>query len=531
MAVPALWETEHGSAEIDVTADHPAFLPASVRMTVPHPLDAQRENVRVLSFALELIPAARLRGSVVDKDGVPLSGVAVAAFVGNPTGGGAVPGSTVITGPTGEYALRVALRKNTSLVATQAGMRPAVAHVSGASQLLPDLVLESGARVNGAVRGLDGRLLPGVEVIAEPAEAPDIFYVGPHPLSMEAGRPEWGCARTTTDQAGRYEIAGLPEGPCTVRIDSIEGTSILPGLLRTWLVRTRAPAATIDFHLGGCILDIQCLSEGDAVRNARIEFLDQDGFALPVHDDGRLEVLARPLAPHRLRVVEPGHEVWEAEVTTAGDGERVRVTIELERLGRRGMVTLLLENPEGPVPEWIRVSASRVDVSTSPVAMGSRDVSGADGQFVIEYLGTGRYQLSIRVDAGRDGATRYLLDEELVVDVPRSGERTVRVSLRLGGRIRIVCRAEEGQYAPAACEVWDVNGRRVEAVFSGASPNGSLIEARGELIAGGPSSVEPVLIPGRHKVRCEMNGHLAAEVEVDVEVGRTKTVEISMKRE
>ena len=187
----------------------PGYLPRSVRVTRAHVLSGRAP-------ALALTPTRALRGQVMDAQGAPLAGVALAAV---PEIGPGLPEAATDRGSSdaaGRFELRrMRAGRGYELRAVRPGYLPAAvqAVAPDPSREAPPLkiVLTPARAVQGRVQDVNGRPVAGAEISLTGSREP-----GRPVRSAPAGEPDPADLRT--DEKGRFTVEQIPANPLDLTV-------------------------------------------------------------------------------------------------------------------------------------------------------------------------------------------------------------------------------------------------------------------------------------------------------------------------
>lgn len=363
---------------------------------------------------IALEPGATLQGRVVSRQGRPIAGATVSAWLqnGDPDSDG-----TATTSADGAFRL--------DDLSAGAGFDLTVTRKGYAEKLVPgvrvptaqalEIVIEEAARISGRVLGADRQPLENATVAIEPQAslAPESgnFLRGPGPAS---GR---------TDGAGEFDLEDVPPGPLRLSVAAegwkpkeLEGLEVGPGeSIRDLEIVLERGAA-----IAGRVLDAQ----GRPASEAFLAVQDPGGrtnVSAQTDGDGR----------YRLEGVEPG--LRQVEVRWSGRN----LTRELEVAPGENYLDLRFEG-------GTQVSGRVIDSAGSPIAgaqvalvspaglmrMAASTETVADGTFRLADVLDGSYQL--RAEA--QGYATSVSDRTVeVAGAPVSG---LEVQLSAGATLR-----------------------------------------------------------------------------------------------
>ena len=123
-----------------------------------------------------------------------------------------------------------------------------------------------------------------------------------------------------------------------------------------------------------------------------------------------------------------------------------------------------------------------------------------------------------------------LLDVELELDLPWSGEHTEPVRLQRGGALRVEVLDGAGRHTTAVARLYDTEGRVVPTVFIGRGVRGNSATSTSSVSDLGRNDVTPNLAPGDYVLRLDVEGSATYEEAVEIKTGKTTDVSIVVGR-
>ncbi len=527
-----------GVKELEVSAEHPACLPARTRTGVPPP-ERRGEGPVVVAFEIRLVPAAVLRGRVADGAGAPLPGATAAAFVLLENGPSPPAVDQSETGDDGGFRIRLRHGDRYLLVAAADGRVPTFLEVAGGDASAPDLALLEGVSISGRVTDGEGKPRKGAALQARPtaAVAGTDLYVGRRELLWANGRLSPSETRAVSGEDGRYALGGLDPGEYEVSIEALEGERDLPDAFGDLKRILQAPAADQDFRVTFTRVHLSVLVDGKPAAGQGFLLMGGKkpmfGAHLRLDDRGRVTFLARSGGgSYKAKMGEKEVFLGNRSLEIPADAGDHEATLAFERPKPKGVLFVTLEPPAGSPPvqrAGFGFYPSGAEEDLMPGITRSLEVE--NGRFRILDLDPGPYRMVVRAGGGWYGGEGTFLDEAVAVTVPAAGgETVVRVPLRPGGRLRIAARNREGQYLGADCAIQDGIGQDVDVLFFSRSPGKGFIAQTGALLADSESGVDPALPPGRYSVAFTLDGYLDRTERVEVKAGESVLLETVLDR-
>jgi protocatechuate 3,4-dioxygenase beta subunit len=382
---------------------------------------------------LVLLPGASAAGVVVDEAHRPLAGVSVAPppFQGRSDPQRAVEWDTVskllgvVTGADGRFVLDSLWGGPTPIGFTQAernGLILTPVLQAGQTTDLGEVVLESGASIEGVVRDAQGAPVAGARVLARPdgagmnvAESDQAFFETTMSLSVNGLRID---VETRTDAEGRFLLVGLATKQLgsellnepTVFSVVAEAEGFEPTLQRE--VKPDAePLALVLSPEGSLVVTVRCAGTQEVVPGLVVKAVRELGTGedkwsgdLAV-SSGADELRAAGLAPpfagvylvHRagrqrneLKLSAPGFATQGFVLPGVVPGERKSVVIELPRESR--LAGRVLDPEKQPVADAL---VRLVLPETLRVQLAAREThTDAQGRFAFDTLQRGDWAVN-----------------------------------------------------------------------------------------------------------------------------------------
>lgn len=371
---------------VSLSVSAEGYAPTSVddvRPPTPEPIHVRLEAVatlagRVLDPLDEAIGGAEIQASLRD------------VRVGS-DGGSRFHGTTTWmkgTGEDGSFELAVHPGRIT-LQANAAGFRPSepeVLEVEGGDRVDGiELALRAGARLEGTVRGPDGRPVPSVELTWLPTS-------GTAPRNRSVA---------TTDRDGRYRLDGLPESGLHLTAHHeryprrLVATRIVPGT--NYLDVELAAGHTVS---GRVVDDVGRLLGSAAVLLEPVETSAAPRLETLSRGDGVFRLDAVADGAYRLKATRAGYAPWRSPLRVRG-ADRRNLEIRLERGGTvEGRISGLAP---GELAALV-VFARRPGFPDQPGRLDS------DGRYAIPHLTPGPWKILARHGAGQVVATAAVED-------------------------------------------------------------------------------------------------------------------------
>jgi len=518
-------------AEMEIRADHPWYVPAVARLSVPGSDVVGADGTVEYRTAVPMRRAAAASGRVLDERGNPLRGVPVSLHRLLRDGPEDAAAEVAQSAADGSFRLRAGASGDVVVVAAMASLRPAartVVATVGTDVPVGDLVVQRGAEISGQV-SLAGIPLPArVSAAAEPLPARGL-QVGASDVAWVDGRPEHRRIDVETDAEGRYRVSGLREGHYRVSVKNVRGLTMHESATRDLARVARAPATDVNFQVNGARLRLEIGGEKPPSGAAAVTLMGGGGV-LGVSTDvpGTLTILVGAGSRFQVHVFAEGCEGDERDVLAPAVGEErtERVTLRLKR-GKGTVLVTLKTAGDSPARAGFGLFP---EGSTFPFPSVQKDVEGEAGRFRLTDLEPGSYRLVTRAGGTWYGGQGYYLEASASVEIPATGETSATLTLNLGGRMRIAARDEDGKLLSADCTIRDEKGALMEASFLVRTHDGWAVTT-GATDADAPSLVDPPMPVGTYEVRCSREGFSARAVSVKVEAGATADVNVVLSRQ
>ncbi|MCI0342588.1 MAG: sigma-70 family RNA polymerase sigma factor [Planctomycetales bacterium] len=486
---------------------------------------------------------ALLIGRVLREDGTPVKDAAVGVFAMAAAGPVGRPIDEARSHEAGGFRLSVRESGRFLVVAGTNSVRPAAveaAAVLGRETTVPDLVLLGGVSVSGRV------LIPG----GPPTHLAMLGVLatekgGGTRLNVGTGYWTWrdGAIRNHSMQGwpgpdGSYRVEGLDPGTYEVNLGPYRGSGLMihSDLLEATRRLVTAPADRVDLEVRAAFLAFEVRSGGAPLRDAKVRVrLDATTHILPTDEEGRAEFGLTPGGRYRLEVLAHGHDPHRSLVVAPGVGERRVHPVELLRSPLREIVFVLSDSMGGAVRRagvWFRRKEGEVEPGdkashlTETVAEGDR--------IVIRGVESGGWSVAIRPGGSWHGHDGYYRPIQMEVVVPQEGTVERSFTVEPAGRLRLRVHDAAGRNLPARCEVRDATGQSLDPEFvwhSDDDPRRGGAFTHGHVFEGAPIHVEPALSPGRYELAFSLEGFRPRTVPVDVRVGETADLDVTLERE
>ncbi|WP_309714489.1 M56 family metallopeptidase [Armatimonas sp.] len=476
LAVLALGLTGCALVPWQLTAARPVLLPEPV--STPKPL---RKGTATISGQIRLA------------NGRPAGNLRVWCNLLDEQGGFSDWGKSVSTRDSGVYSLDLLPAGTYRVCVETAGKdyttryKPVVTVKEGATKTNVDFDLQVGVVVEGTVRDLQGKPLPGV-------------WVGGGPAS--GGRRDY-TTYNVTDANGHYRIrVPTPDALIQLRSNPATGTLLDPEA-QAQIVFTPRTSPTHDFQVAGRAR--QPLSaflrtpEGTPIANAEIVTRLQRS---KTDDRGYFQVKAHwgeSEAPEEILVRQKGY-TGKAQLTV---GQEQVVSVMLQET-QPAVITGQIVDEQGRPLESLSLAATRLSVGLlSPIGIYRRELSG---NFEITLPSDSEYLLFLNGTSSARGSLEYYHSPvsygSLNLTQLRSGERRNlgRIVLRYGkGTVTGVLRDGTGRtLLHQTIQARDLNGE-----FGGVTENDGTFRINGlpegvvELSLVGDYKIDPItVLPG-----------------------------------
>ncbi len=412
-----------------------AVVPGYAVKGVEHVIHVRRRPGPHWTADLELTEAFGVAGRVVDADGTPVAFAEVRGSRDGTTGQ-----SRVTTDEEGRYFIPIEatllpgewsgdIGLHVKMPGRGAGrIGPLTTQgLEGRTLRAPDLVVHGAGVLSGVAVFPDGTPAPGIQVEARRDEG----------VRRKAAEPGLTGGETWTDAEGRFEIGGLQPGAYHVTPRIPDGH------------RQRVRCSTPDTN-------VRLL-----VPHHRIRVLvrDKAGRPLPGADvcvhrlrpDGYESSSAGPVGTSQASI-----SWWEPPGTQLDLGARLpgMIATETTRTVREDVwsedVVLTLENPPRPwggvrvrvtPPDdvavghfWVSLATPRTGFHVSTRTNPQKD--GSYGPFP-----PGRWRLSVQPMSGSSGVNAFWFADRKIVEVTAGAVTDVHVRPAIGGRVRVLMRA------------------------------------------------------------------------------------------
>ncbi|MHC4599506.1 MAG: carboxypeptidase-like regulatory domain-containing protein [Planctomycetota bacterium] len=530
--ISSFFTGEEDVEEMEVLADHPAYLPAAKQVDAGSPTSRDATPV-VFSAELPLVFAGIVKGRVLNDSLKPVEGAHVAVTGKKKGVYHRKPYDRAETGKDGSFRLRAGATGETLLVAAYGGFAPAWAEILatvGEETRADPLVLKPGLSIRGRVSLAGGKPAKMWEVAAHAKGARDSIYVG------DAWRVGWvgktlvlSRATAVTDEEGRYEITGLSPVLHSVR----PGGAVWEAAVFTHMSLyqrddlrkiVEAPAAGVDFEVACSRLHIRVRDGDRPVPNAHVTILYEGGVSLSADDQGHTALDVPPGAVLRILVQMTGFEVYQGETKAPPDGEEATFVVRLQRTRRRLFFTL--RSTEGDVPS--KATYALFEPGTEADGIFFRSAKVKDGAFFVANPAPGVQILRVRPGDDWRAGLSYWTEAEKQVEIPEAGEVRVVLETKRAGRIRVAARGPDGGFLRAKCVVRDRSGNVLPVIFVVRKRRSS---SRSPRLRGEPCMVVPSFAPGHYQLEFSLNGYYAKTVPAEVRAGEITEVDVKLDPE
>lgn len=348
---------------------------------------------------------AELSGLVVDARGGPVAGAEVRLAGRNRR--------AVRTDTEGRFHLRgLHTDEHARLLAhapeAGASVPLALDLAAGASRSV-QLALRSGATLRGTVVDATGAPVEGARLALQaPASADENAVVAP--------RFEWagGPGRARAGRDGRFALGPLPEGRYAVEVSAPGGSELVT--LETGVGDARVVLSVPRAEPGSLRGQVVDAGSGWPVPGFNVQLVvppSRPGACARVSShaltspEGRFELRSPTPGEVEVRVSAPGFAPWRARLPGSGAERRVE-------LRASAALRLRLVDAAGTTLPGVRLSfherAGRdaLPLELGPTSLGTRVVTGPDGQAVVRGLPVGR--LLLEASAERTGCERVWID-------------------------------------------------------------------------------------------------------------------------
>ena len=544
--VPLVEAPKSSMATLRVRIDDPRYMPVQ-RFLPAVNFELQSGGYVGGRADIELRPAGRLAGKVLDALGAPVSGASVALVVPGPED--VVPSivePVARTDEAGRYVLWAAASGEYLLLVTAGSYTDTSgAHVQPHMQTVlvkvgeerdgPTVHLEPAVSIRGrVVRG--GQPLAGAEVEARPAFEEELqpFKVGPDWVARHEGVLYRELVTATSDAEGNFEIAGLTPISWVVGLSSLDDNTLLHAAAfgETEHVWT-APTEGVELVVAISSFDVRVTREGKAVPGAQVALAcmwpkkDGSGDSYPAvtritgsDDQGRVRRAVSPGASYGLWVFTGTEPSEITRVTAPPAGETQLVTLELKRKQERPTLVLRLEGPGAKGIGFASALPLDADpgISMPEGTMFLNPEKVTDGMARFPFIEPKRFLFV--VPGGDPLAGELWLPAVKEVRWPVRGEHAVRVRVQKGAGLTLDMRTPEGAPANVGLQLRDARGDKVGRQWI------SIIDAQEGAIhlsrfgCEGRAVVFPALPAGDYTLRITAKGQPPVEKELKLVKGK-----------
>jgi RNA polymerase sigma-70 factor (ECF subfamily) len=518
-------------------ADDPAYLFARRLVLVANERGGVPVSQASFTTEIDVAPAARAAGRVLDTSGNPLAGVQVFAQPCDAQGRLRPISYTARTDASGRYRLRaddggvfvLAATARTGDSSAVANVRPAALRAtlaSGVESTVPDLTLAPAARIAGHVLDRRGQGVANVVVCAEPASSDD-------PRASDAvddalARVERWRVQATTADDGSFALAGLAPARYALSLVACQrSTCHVPAACADAArVVIGAPASDVVIPFGFTHLDIQVLGEADSLEGTALQI---DGAPSRQYADarGRAAIELWPAHEYRITARQEGFAAATATVAIADDvaTQHVELALGKRRDHARLRVTLVDESGRTVQRAWFQWR------SLAPEATGEHGeyLEATDGVFPDLTLESGRGELRVRPGADRMGSVGYFREEVIALELAPGVLAEQRILIRPAARLEVRAVDADGLGLQPRCMLRDAVGWRVPVSWT-RHLDGAWGAADDELWWMGFATADPPLAPGTYVLELSLAGYRTEVVPVEVVAARTTTLRVTMTR-
>lgn len=526
--------------ELALTANHAAYVPAEVRFRLVVARIEERGSPRMralLESDIELARAAILRGVVRRPAGSSASLFAAAL----PWRDG-VPQSrvldTVEVSGDGSYALRVGEPGEIEVAVAGADALAASARVYaavGQESVVPDLLLEKGARLEGRWRNGAARV-PFEQVRAQrptSGSAKAWIQLGGRTFAWEAGTWATSSAFARLDDEGAFAFDGLEPGMWALEpAGTLSQPALLAELTPAQMIEVSVAVERVELDLGCGYAGVQVLDESGAPRSCEVAVrLAEDPALQPLallatSPIGELAVAAPSGRALHFEVQGANSVAFARSVISPAAGELTLLELRVPSARAPASAELTLSGPGGPLEGEVNVVIEPAGGRGFETIRRKVEVNA--GGLTLEDLPAA----PLRVELFVGGAYKHYQGHwlPLLVDLDLTDRSRAVGSLHLepGGRLRISARDRAGVLLGATCRVRDLYGAEVPVRFLLRSPDEQGFVPGGRLSERGPSDVYPNLAPGAFELELDMEGREPRAIAVQVRAGEVTAVEVEL---
>ena len=361
------------------------------------------------------------------------------------------------------------------------------------------------------------------------------------------GRVEPGAEHAETDDHGRFTFDQLPEGPLVVSMTDTGGegsvarkpTRLLPTVYEDIEQDVAAEAEHVTIDLPAAWVEVSVtLAEGANsypevfVTERAHDTVDDDTPAASVHaghpHDGDYETgderIVVGVAPDREIVVSAAAEGMLGtlrKVRPLAPGARETVPLRLAPDPSLATAVVVVEAAGGEAIEAFSVKLTRAD---DEEIHELTYMPGARAQLRVS---PGTYRVVAAGPTAGTTDTHWLLPATTEMTLRAGETTTARLTLPRGGHLRLAARAPDGRYIPATCRLVDAGGVTHARRWKHAGPRSFMLNDRRLGGAAASTTTEP-LPPGTWTIELGAAGFADARATVEIEPGKTATLEVAM---
>lgn len=385
-----------------------------------------------------------------------------------------------------------------------------------------DIPLAEGACLEGVVLTADGSAPPGHEIYAGTRGQNDAWMhlrSGTWAIRDGVLVPQYARAPIAAD--GSFRLCGLApdDYTLTVAYEGCRTGSRLDSL------DVRAPAPGLRFHISAAVYRIHVVDarSGDALERSQFIFDGPPEMGCMI--EGNYVIATDPGIDSPGRIVAEGHRALKCTLPALAPSEVRHMEFRLEPLPKQIAPIIIVTSPTGAPVVNIEVSIR----SDTPEVEGQGPLPAfgdiaSDGRHTLLKLVPGAYHIAVEPRRHGDPVAEMWLGVTLAITV-REGMEPIKIQLAEGGLVSAVVKRTNGAAVDArtvlvrAAEIdpEPLDWRNDAGTFCGFIPKQTSVRLAKPLPA------------GRWTMRFGADGCKEKDVKVDVDAGRTSSIEVALE--